>query len=443
MANPPNAPLMEATYVAALHQVQRDIEQKNLEQAATRLNSLVAARPSDPRLYLLGSKLAESSGHRDGMLRSAEKAVSLAPRWLPALTHLAAVQVTLGKQTEALASVEKAYPLAKDDRDALNRLVTVAHAARAYPLAQRLLERMERLDPNNENVSLALARNLLALGRHTDGLTRLNRLLDKRPDSMELVAERARALVLAGRPAEAIADAETLLAADANNPAYQFIASVARGEVPERQPAELIRGTFDGYAADYDQHLVRQLGYQLPRIVAERILGWFPDKQLNVLDLGCGTGLLGVCLGRLNGALVGVDLSLEMLNRAADHGVYDRLHHTDLLDAVRETPDGLYDVVAACDVLIYIGALESVARNAYRMLREGGYVVFSVEALEEEDSADYVLEPTTLRYRHSLNYLTRTLSDAGFVEGRIEVGSFRFQSGKPVRSFLVSARRPA
>jgi predicted TPR repeat methyltransferase len=52
----------------------------------------------------------------------------------------------------------------------------------------------------------------------------------------------------------------------------------------------------------FDQHLVGGLGYRLPKLVAERILQWHADRKLNVLDLGCGTGLLGVCLGRIDGA---------------------------------------------------------------------------------------------------------------------------------------------
>ena len=440
MTTSPNAPLMEASYIAMLHQVQRDIDNKNFAEAAKRLNSLVSARPSDPRIYLLGSKLAEANGHADGMLKAAEKVVALAPDWLPGITHLAAVLITQGKRAEALSVVERGYKLARDSADALKRLITVAHAARAYELSQRLLERVERLEPTSQSVKLALARNLAALGRHAESLDQLNQLLITNPDDMAMVAERARGLILAGRPAEAKPDADRLIDSDPNNPAYRFIAQLASGQIPDRQPAELIQSTFDGYAADYDQHLVTQLRYQLPKRVAERIFEWFPERRLNVLDLGCGTGLLGVCLGRIGGALIGVDLSAEMLERAAAHNVYDRLHHTDLLDAVRETPDSLYQVIAACDVLIYVGDLASVVTNAHRILVPGGYLVFSVEALEDS-SEDFTLEPTTLRYRHHANYLHRLVSEAGFAEGQLEIGSFRQQGGQPVKSYLVVARK--
>ena len=69
----------------------------------------------------------------------------------------------------------------------------------------------------------------------------------------------------------------------------------------------MVRSMYDGFAELYDQHLVAGLKYKLPREVARMITERYPDRKLNVLDLGCGTGLLGACLGRIEGALVGVD----------------------------------------------------------------------------------------------------------------------------------------
>ena len=81
------------------------------------------------------------------------------------------------------------------------------------------------------------------------------------------------------------------------------------------------------------------LKYKLPREVAHIINERYPDRKLNVLDLGCGTGLLGACLGRIDGALVGVELSKPMIDQAIKHGVYDRFHNVDLLEALEATPN--------------------------------------------------------------------------------------------------------
>ncbi len=62
-------------------------------------------------------------------------------------------------------------------------------------------------------------------------------------------------------------------------------------------PPNFTRPLFDGMADFYDMHMVRSLKYQLPKQVADKIIARHPDKKLNVLDLGCGTGLIG-CLPR-------------------------------------------------------------------------------------------------------------------------------------------------
>jgi SAM-dependent methyltransferase len=71
---------------------------------------------------------------------------------------------------------------------------------------------------------------------------------------------------------------------------------------------------FDNYADRFDAHLLGALQYRVPARCpphAQRT----PSLNIDVLDLGCGTGLIGAELGRVDGSLVGVDLSAKMLER--------------------------------------------------------------------------------------------------------------------------------
>ena len=54
-------------------------------------------------------------------------------------------------------------------------------------------------------------------------------------------------------------------------------------------------------------------------------LACHPARQLSLLDLGCGTGLLAVHLGRLKGRLIGADLYPKMLEQARRREIYDDL----------------------------------------------------------------------------------------------------------------------
>ena len=51
-------------------------------------------------------------------------------------------------------------------------------------------------------------------------------------------------------------------------------------------------------------------------MLADAIKRYAPGRPLDVLDLGCGTGLMGAEIHPLARTLVGVDLSSQMLENA-------------------------------------------------------------------------------------------------------------------------------
>src|SRR5207248_233908 len=91
------------------------------------------------------------------------------------------------------------------------------------------------------------------------------------------------------------------------------------------------------------------------RIAGAKPIAGVADASLDVLDLGCGTGLCGALLRRWARTLVGVDLSPGMLEKARERGCYDRLEQGDLVAVMRTMPARSFDLIVATDVLIYIG----------------------------------------------------------------------------------------
>jgi predicted TPR repeat methyltransferase len=259
---------------------------------------------------------------------------------------------------------------------------------------------------------------------------------------------RLHAYLGAGLKEHALKDADALLALEPGNEEYLFYQTICRGEVPRTQPASLISGLFDAAASQFDQVTVVGLKYQLPRDVALRIVEWYPERKADVLDLGCGTGLLGVALGAMEGVVVGVDLSAGMIEQASRHGVYDKFHQVNILDALHATPEGLYDVITALDVLPYVGDLGTAIPDAYRILQVGGRFVFSCEAQTPGEGATdgdsepgYVLLPT-YRYAHQRGYVQSLLSKAGFQNVVLEDVVLRQEAAGPVHGFLVIAQKP-
>jgi predicted TPR repeat methyltransferase len=427
-------------FVKRLQTIQHLIASGKLSEAAQRLNAAVKSSPRDARIYILGMRLAEAAGNPKGAQDAARKAVEFAPDWPVGVTELALLLARQNEFQEAIEHAERAISLDGNNPEVLARVIDIAHRARNYEMAIVWLERAAAVNPDNMGVKRLLARDWRITGQHEKARAAYNQLAAALPGDREVLLGRAFNALEAHDLSQALADCEALLVQDPDDEEAQFYREVARGNTPKKQPAAVIRSTFDGLADQFDQRLVVGLKYKLPREVADIINERYPDRKLNVLDLGCGTGLLGACLGRIEGAMVGVELSRPMIDEAVKHGVYDKFHNVDLLEALEATPESLYDVIAALDVFIYVGDLTAAIPDAYRILRGGGHLFFSCEQAQEHE-ADLVLRPTQ-RYAHKASHIEALCRAAGFEQVTLELKSLRYEKNEPVAGFLVTARKP-
>lgn len=424
-----------------LTKAREQIAKGDLKNAAVTLNKALRESPQDARIFMLGGLLAEKSGNVEGAFKSLRKAVALAPVWGPGLLELALLLARQNQFSEAVKLAEKVALLEPRNLQVLAGVVDIAHRSGHLEMAVRHLRRGLELTPGDVALRQLLAGDLSSLGQHDESIELWTQLVEQMPENPRSLVGRVQARIAAGRPTEMIGDIQVLLAQAPDDAVYRYYERVAKGEVPDEQPSELTRPLFDGMAEFYDLHVVRGLNYQLPKQVADAILARHPDKKINVLDLGCGTGLLGLYLGSLEGALVGVDLSLKMVEQAARHGVYDRFHTANLQDALRDTPEGLYQVVAALDVFIYSGDLTRVIPNAFKILAASGELVFSCE-LADEAGPNLILQPSG-RYAHKSSHVRALCQEAGFHKVDIQNTVLRQENGQPVNGFVVTAHKPA
>jgi predicted TPR repeat methyltransferase len=250
-----------------------------------------------------------------------------------------------------------------------------------------------------------------------------------------------RALVNAGHIDDAVAMFREWLAEEPDNAYVRHHLAACLGEgAPERASDAYVEQAFDEFAASFDTKLAT-LGYRAPALVAEALTATLPApaRQFDIADLGCGTGLCGPLLAPWARRLSGCDLSAAMLELAQRRAVYDQLDKAELIAYLAAHRDA-FDVVVSADTLCYFGALEGVAGAACGALRPGGQLVFTVEALPEDDGAKHRLLPHG-RYAHARAYLRSVLDGAGFVRQRIGADVLRSEGGLPVHGWLVSASR--
>jgi MFS family permease len=140
-----------------------------------------------------------------------------------------------------------------------------------------------------------------------------------------------------------------------------------------------LRGEYERIAAAYDGELVDRMGYRSPRAVAAVAQELLPANA-RILDVGAGTGLLGVALAEAGFTrLDALDLSPAMLAEAAHKRVYGDLREGRLGDRLGyET--GAYDGVAASGVLTIGHAPAECLDELVRITRRGGHVIFTLRS---------------------------------------------------------------
>jgi predicted TPR repeat methyltransferase len=97
------------------------------------------------------------------------------------------------------------------------------------------------------------------------------------------------------------------------------------GEAYSCRTVDELKQFYDGSAPNYDSFVLDN-GYVLPRKVALKASLSLSGGPRSVLDVGCGTGLLGQEIRALKPwKITGVDISAEMLNiaehRCSKHGI--------------------------------------------------------------------------------------------------------------------------
>jgi len=419
--------------------------------------------------------------HRRGELEQAESAylqvLELDQDNPDALHYLGVMRCQQGKLLPAIELVRRAIGLRPDYVDALNnlgnmflQLGSVPYAAKAYesalalepghPQAARNLElarsRLERLRQSAAACESALAQSPAHLGhmrsleilyrqmgRFDEALGTLKKALSLEPDADgfyrlgELLEE-------LGRKGEAARAYEDWLRAEPDNPvARHLLAACTLKDVPERAGDAYVTEVFDRFAESFDELLLHSLEYRAPALLGEALQRTEerPRGSLDILDAGCGTGLLAPYLRPYARHLVGVDLSPGMLRKAAGRASYDRLVVAELAGFLRGAPEA-FDVVASSDTLVYFGELREVLAAARGALRPGGRLLFTLEhaSAEEARAEGYRIQPHG-RYSHTRPYVHATLAAAGFEVIAIESARLRREGLAQVDGLAVAARR--
>lgn len=366
-----------------------------------------------------------AAGRADEAITACGKALGLKADYPQAHYQIAMAHRRKGEAKEVRKALLKAVELDSGFAQAWCALASLDAEAGNRSTAAGLYRRAIKARPDCAAAHEGLEKVLRAMGKEreaTQALADAQAASKSRPAGMKPLAD-------------SVAELEQRLT-DPQTAALHYILAAQSDIFPPSQvPTSLVAGLFDRYAERFDKHL-GALSYCVPEMLAEALAEIRPEKNLDVLDMGCGTGLCGPLLRPFAAMLAGVDLAPGMIAKATERGVYDRLEVGELVETMRKNPRS-YDLLVAADVLIYIGDLGPAFEAAAGALRPGGLFAFSVEAGVGER---YLLNKKTRRFTHAKGHLQHLAAIHGFSEECFRDIIGRYEKEQPVASYLVILR---
>ncbi len=208
-------------------------------------------------------------------------------------------------------------------------------------------------------------------------------------------------------------------------------------DTPAQMPQPFVGQLFDQYANHYDEHLTKTLLYQAPQRLLELLCSNIhpASNSLAILDIGCGSGLMGDVMKGYIDFIDGIDLSEAMMHQCKAKHLYRTVRQGDFthLDITSD-----YTLAVAADVLPYIGDLEPFFTRAYNCLKQGGHFLFTAEKNYDNDS--YFLH-SHIRYAHHPTYITNCLHQSGFELIADENAILRQQNGQDLHGHIYLAKK--
>ncbi|QJQ07137.1 bifunctional 2-polyprenyl-6-hydroxyphenol methylase/3-demethylubiquinol 3-O-methyltransferase UbiG [Undibacterium piscinae] len=183
----------------------------------------------------------------------------------------------------------------------------------------------------------------------------------------------------------------------------------------------------------------------------------------NVIDIGCGGGILAESMARKGAKVTGIDLSDKALKVADLHGLesgisvrYEKIAAEDMAD--REA--GQYDVVTCMEMLEHVPDPASIIRACAKLVKPGGHVFFSTLNRNAKSylfaviGAEYLLQMLPKGTHDYAKFITPAELSQAIRNAGLELNAIKGMSYNPLSkiyslnqdtsvNYLVACTRPA
>jgi len=422
--------------------------------------SITQEFPEHPFAWKVLGAVLKQKGRISESLVASQKSVQLNPQDAEAHYNLGNTLQELGRLKEAEASYRQAIALKPDYAETHNNLGVILQKLRRLDDAEASLRQAITLKPDYAEAHYNLGNTLQELGRLDDAEVSLRQAIALKPDYVEAYSNLGNTLQERGKLDDAEVSYKKAITlkpdyAEAHNnlgglliklnkleeakmcfkkavefkPDYaeaKHLLSALTEHTTNSAPRKYVETLFDNYAINFENSLVNKLEYKTPNLITELIVAKNSNIQLgSVLDLGCGTGLMGDEIKKYCSNLEGIDLSKSMLEKASAKNIYDKLEHKDIIEYL-STEDLDFNYFISSDVLVYVGELSEIFRLIKSRNKSKGKFIFSTE---HTDRDGFFLEQTG-RYSHSKKYIESLCNKFGYKLSHFETTNLRKNNNK-------------
>lgn len=379
----------------------QQLNQGHFEAVIKKASKLLKQNPNSFLIWNIFGAANKSAGDIDGALRAFKKTTSLNPKYADGFNNLGVMLYETGEITKAIQAYQKALSIKPTYPDALNNLGNAFFKQQNWKEAIVAFKDAIAIKPDYAEAFYNFGNTLYAQSNWASAITKYKEAISIRPRYAEAFIGMGNAHRQLEEYEEARAAFRIAISIRPNDEIAKHMIAALEGQTNAKAPAKYVEDLFDEYASNFENSLLYDLDYKTPQVLAEILGQQSKSKTLGkVLDLGCGTGLVGEELRGTCDYLEGIDLSQSMLDLALSKNVYDKLSKCEIIEYLNHK-NLEFDYFIAADVFVYFGDLSEVFEIIKSKSKHTAKLIFTTE---HSVGPDYFLQKTG-RYSHSKRYV--------------------------------------
>jgi len=162
-------------------------------------------------------------------------------------------------------------------------------------------------------------------------------------------------------------------------------------------------------------------------------------KEMEVLDFGVGTGLLGFVIAKSIKQVYGVDTSSKMIEKLQEKNTPSLHVETYCQDIVKNPIDKIFDGLVSSMTLHHIENLKDFFTTIYKNIKSGGFI--AIADLESEDGTFHSDNAGVFHFGFDGERLKEIVSSCGFLHVEIQNINTINKPHQDFGIFLLTAKK--